>query len=77
MEVRRLPTLGLLRQKFIDDRLYLIRHKKRSISVSVLDLLPVETLEATTSEQKQQGANVPAVAKICGTGPSKGSALDF
>ncbi|KAF6264687.1 Elongator complex protein 4 [Scenedesmus sp. NREL 46B-D3] len=50
LEVRRLPHLGLLRQRHIEDQLYLIRHKRRSISISVLDLLPLEAVE------QQQGA---------------------
>lgn len=79
LEVRRVPELGLLRQRYSEDRLYVIRMKRRSISVGVLDLVP---LEATEGQQAggadgQNAAEKPAVAKICGSGPGKSSPLDF
>lgn len=77
LEVRRLPNLGLLRQRYTEERLYLIRHKRRSISISVLDLLPLEAVVQQGTEAQKK--DVPAVAKVCGSGPGKGgsSVLDF
>eukprot|EP00775_Hariotina_reticulata_P012661 gene12661-12788_t len=67
LEVRRLPHLGLLRQKFIEDKLYLIRHKRKGISVSLLDLLPLEAVDDKAADQ-QRPSEVPVVAKVCGSG---------
>jgi hypothetical protein len=79
LEVRRLPHLGLLRQRHTEDKLYLIRHKRRSISISVLDLLPLEAVEQQQGAADASKKDVPAVAKICGSGAGKGgnSVLDF
>lgn len=73
LEVRRLPHLGLLRQRHTEDKLHLIRHKRRSISISVLDLLPLEAVEQQHSAADAAKKDVPAVAKICGSGAGKGS----
>jgi hypothetical protein len=76
LEVRRVPELGLLRQRYSEDRLYIIRVKRRSISVGVLDLVPLEA----AADGHQAGAEIvvdkPAVVKICGSGPGS-NALDF
>uniref|UniRef100_A0A383WGU6 Elongator complex protein 4 n=1 Tax=Tetradesmus obliquus TaxID=3088 RepID=A0A383WGU6_TETOB len=79
LEVRRLPHLGLLRQRHTEDKLHLIRHKRRSISISVLDLLPLEAVEQQHSAADAAKKDVPAVAKICGSGAGKGitNVLDF
>lgn len=83
LEVRRVPDLGLLRQRYAEDRLFVIRMKRRSISVGVLDLIPLEAA-ASNDQQQQQGkpggaAEKPAAAKICGSGPAGagGGLLDF
>lgn len=78
LEVRRVPELGLLRQRYSEDRLYVIRMKRRSISVGVLDLVPLEASEGQAGGADAQNvADKPAVAKICGSGPGKSSPLDF
>lgn len=77
LEVRRVPELGLLRQRYSEDRLYIIRMKRRSISVGVLDLVPPEAAAADGQQTGiQRVVDKPAAAKICGTGPGS-NALDF
>lgn len=68
-----MPELGLLRQRYSEDRLYVIRMKRRSISVGVLDLVPLEAAQSTDTTAT---AEKPAAAKICGTGPGK-SNMEF
>lgn len=68
-----MPELGLLRQRYSEDRLFVIRMKRRSISVGVLDLVPLEAAQASDTSAV---ADKPAAAKVCGSGPGK-SNLDF
>lgn len=76
MEVRRLPVAGLLRQRAIEERLHLIRHKRRSISVAPLELLPDDAAAAATAGEQQLAAKKPAA--VCGGGPGgAGSLLEF
>lgn len=76
LEVRRVPELGLLRQRYSEDRLYVIRMKRRSISVGVLDLVPLEAASEQGGADGSSKSDKPTVAQICGTGPGK-SKLDF
>jgi hypothetical protein len=76
LEVRRVPELGLLRQRYSEDRLYIIRMKRRSISVGVLDLVPLEAAADGQHAGAEKVVDKPAAAKICGTGPVS-NALDF
>lgn len=77
LEVRKVPELGLLRQRYSEDRLYVIRMKRRSITVGVLDLVPLEAAaDSQSSSDKSSGVSKPAAAQICGGGPGSGS-LDF
>ncbi len=75
LEVRRVPELGLLRQRYSEDRLYVIRMKRRSISVGVLDLVPLEAA-SDQHDGSSTKSDKPAAAQICGTGPGP-SKLDF
>jgi hypothetical protein len=68
LEVRRVPELGLLRQQYSEDRLYVIRMKRRSISVGVLDLVPLEAASGGGADGSSN-SDKPAAAQICGTGP--------
>ncbi|KAF8067238.1 elp4 [Scenedesmus sp. PABB004] len=61
-EVRRLPHAGLLRQRWVDERLWLLRTKRRGVSLAPLDLLPLEAAE-------RGGAGD---ARACGGGPAGG-----
>lgn len=77
LEVRRVPELGLLRQRYSEDRLYVIRMKRRSISVGVLDLVPLEAAsEQPSGADGSSKSDKPAAAQICGSGPGA-SKLDF
>lgn len=73
LEVRRVPELGLLRQRYSEDRLYIIRMKRRSISVGVLDLVPLEAASDGQQAGAEKAVDKPAVAKICGSGPGSTS----
>jgi hypothetical protein len=78
LEVRRVPELGLLRQRYSEDRLFVIRMKRKSISVGVLDLLPLEAQpDSSSSGTNQSTVEKPNIAKVCGTGPTGSSAVDF
>lgn len=77
LEVRKVAELGLLRQRYSEDRLYVIRMKRRSITVGVLDLVPLEAAaDSQGSSDKSNGVSKPAAAQICGSGPGS-SSLDF
>jgi hypothetical protein len=60
--VRRLPSLGLLRQRHVEESLHVVRTKRRSISVGVLDLVPPESIAAGGDAG---GASKPAAAGGC------------
>jgi hypothetical protein len=79
LEVRRVPELGLLRQRYSEDRLFLIRMKRRSIAIGPLDLVPLEAAGDRAAEQSASAAekNKPAAAKLCGSGPGGASTHEF
>lgn len=77
LEVRRIPELGLLRQRYSEDRLFLIRMKRRSIAIGPLDLVPLEAAAGDAAEASAVEKNKPAAAKLCGSGPGGASAHDF
>lgn len=76
LEVRRVPELGLLRQRYSEDRLFLIRMKRRSIAIGPLDLVPLEAAGDAAAEQSAEN-HKPTAAKLCGSGPGGASAHEF